>query len=212
MTSWLLGGTTLVVLAIAMVPIVVTWIESRQAQTVGQLEPVAVSGTISHHTAVVIYFSRSGNTALAARHLANQLHAPIVELKATDYELGLSGWVHAMKDARGHHATITPNTIDLSGVDTVYLGSPIWLYSPAPPIWEFVRANRLDGKAVVLFNTFNSTFEQHFIDEFRDLVIAQGARSFEHRAVKRGRMGQQMSPDRMLQTIDTQWMLVPLTQ
>ncbi len=104
MTSWLLGGTTLVVLAIAMVPIVVTWIESRQAQTVGQLEPVAVSGTISHHTAVVIYFSRSGNTALAARHLANQLHAPIVELKATDYELGLSGWVHAMKDARGHHS------------------------------------------------------------------------------------------------------------
>jgi len=68
------------------------------------------------------------------------------------------GWVNAMRDAKRHEAVISPLTVDLSGHDVVYLGSPIWLYSPAPPIWEFVKRNRFDGKRVVLFNTFNSRF------------------------------------------------------
>ena len=65
------------------------------------------------------------------------------------------GWVNAMRDARSK-AVIAPQTIDLSGHDVIYLGSPIWLYSPAPPIWQFVQQNRFDGKRVVLLNTFNS--------------------------------------------------------
>lgn len=79
----------------------------------------------------VVYFSRSGNTGLAARHIANKLGADLFELKATDYALGLKGWASAMQDARETEADITPRTIDLSGYDTVYLGSPIWLYAPA---------------------------------------------------------------------------------
>ena len=34
---------------------------------------------------------------------------------------------------------IAPRTIDLTPFDTVWLGSPVWLYSPAPPIWAFVE-------------------------------------------------------------------------
>lgn len=45
---------------------------------------------------------------------------------------------------------IVPRILDLSPFDTVWLGSPVWLYSPAPPIWAFVEHNRFDGKDVVL--------------------------------------------------------------
>jgi flavodoxin len=113
-----------------------------------------------------------------------------------------------MRDARSNHADISPRTIDLTPYDTVYLGSPIWLYSPAPPIWAFVELNRFDGKRVVLFNTDNSEFKPELIDAFRRSVMARGAASFEHKAVKRGRMTRQIGPDEMLRNIDSKWSLV----
>lgn len=197
----------LLVLVAALVPVAVTWIERRQAQDLEGREPHVAAAGGSGRTAIV-YFSRSGNTALAARYLANRLDASLFELEAPDYRLGLTGWASAMQDARGEQADIAPRRIDLSGYDTVYLGSPIWLYAPAPPIRAFVEHNRFDGQRVVLFNTYNSEFKPGLIDLFESRVMARGAASFEHRAVRRGRMTQQIGPDEMLRAIDAEWFIV----
>lgn len=200
--QWIAAALALAALAIACVPLAVTWIESRQASTVASIEPYA--GPVGQTQTAVVYFSRSGNTALAARHVA-RLNARLVELRARDYDLGLAGWARAMRDARGHAADIVPRTIDLAGINTVYLGAPVWLYSPAPPIWAFVENNRFDGKRVVLFNTFNSQFKPDFIAEFEARVMARGARSFEHLSIRRGRMTDQMTPEAMVHAMDTEW-------
>lgn len=205
MLRWLLVVVGVALLAAALVPVGVTWIERRQSRDLAPREPYASGGEARR--IAVVYFSRSGNTALAARHIARRLDAALFEIQAPDYALGLKGWVHAMRDAPGGRADISPRTLDLQRYDTVYLGSPIWLYSPAPPIWAFVENNRLDGKRVVLFNTFNSQFKQEYIETFRAKVMAQGARSFEHRFVRRGRMTRQMGPDEMLATIDAEWFI-----
>ncbi|MEQ8278271.1 MAG: flavodoxin [Deltaproteobacteria bacterium] len=186
------------------IPVAVTLIEAKQAREVAPLEPYA---SPTHADVAVIYFSRSGNTALAARHVAARLSAQLIELRSPDYELGLLGWAHAMVDARGRDADITPTTLDLTGYETIYLGSPVWLYSPAPPIWAFVERNRFDGKHVVLFNTINSEFGEDYIEAFRDAVLSRGARRFEHRFVRRGRMTQQIAPSEMLDAIDAEWEL-----
>ena len=136
----------------------------------------------------MVYFSRSGNTALAAHYVARRLAARLIELRAADYDLGPIGWANAMRDTRGHAANIVPRIIDLSGFDTIYLGAPVWLYSLAPPIWAFVENNRFDGRRVVLFNTFNSQLKPEFVTEFEARMMARGARSFEHLAIRRGCM------------------------
>ncbi|TDF67582.1 hypothetical protein E1J61_02290 [Cupriavidus sp. L7L] len=202
--QWLMIALGLALVAAALLPITVTWIEKRQARQVRDMAPYPPTAVQSGQTAVV-YFSRSGNTALAARHVAQRLNAQLFELQATDYALGLGGWAHAMNDARKHVADITPRTIDLTQFDTVYLGSPVWLYSPAPPIWAFAENNRFDGKRVILFNTFNSHVGAEYIEAFRDTVMQRGARSFEHRHILRGRMTQQITPDEMLKAIDAEW-------
>lgn len=201
--QWIAAALALAALAIACVPLAVTWIESRQASAVASMEPYA--GPVGQTQTAVVYFSRSGNTALAARHVARRLDARLIELRATDYDLGLVGWAKAMRDARSHTADITPRTVDLTDIDTVYLGAPVWLYSPAPPIWAFVENNRFDGKRVVLFNTFNSQFKPEFIAEFEARVMARGARSFKHLSVRRGRMTGQMTPEAMVHAIDAEW-------
>lgn len=175
--KWLIGVIGMAILLLALVPIAVTWIERRQAKDLENRGP-HLAGAGESCGVAVVYFSRSGNTALAARHIANTLEGDLFELKAPDYPLGLVGWSHAMQDARSIEADISPSMIDLSAYDQVYLGSPIWLYGPVPPIRAFVEYNRFDGKRVVLFNTYNSEFKPEFIDAFNAKVMEQGARSF----------------------------------
>lgn len=190
---------------LATVPVVVTWIENRQAGETERLLPVASPVDPSTQRTAVVVFSRSGNTALLARHLAKRLNASLYRLLANDYALGFAGWVNAMRDATNHAAAIAPQTIDLSGHDMVLLCSPIWMFSPAPPLWQFVQQSRLEGKHVVLVNTFNSRFKSEYIETFRQTVLARGASSFEHQFIRRGRMGWQLAPQEMLDSFDARW-------
>ncbi len=82
-------------------------------------------------------------------------------------------------------------------------GSPIWLYSPAPPVFEFVRNNDFTGKKVVLFTSLNSKFEQKCIDDFSALVKQNGGDFITHVYVVRGRMTQQMSTEALLESVKT---------
>lgn len=187
----------------------VTWIESLQARQLASRQPEINQGDEAR--TAVVYVSRSGNTALAARQIARHLEARLFALEAPAYSLGLSGLLHALKDAyrlkerAGALPQINPSNIDLASFDTVWLGSPVWLYSPAPPLWSFVEHNRFDDQHIVLFNTYNSNFGDEHIERLKAKLMARGARSFEHRHIQRGRMGRQTPPEQMLQAIDEQW-------
>ena len=209
--QWLGAALALVLLGALGVLASVAWIEMRQARSLEGKEPHVTSATAQASRTAVVYFSRSGNTALAARHVAKRLDAQLFALQAPDYQLGLGGLAHALNDANALKSKpealpdISPRTIDLTPFDAVWLGSPVWLYSPAPPIWAFVEHNRFDGKHVVLFNTLNSHFGDEHIATLKAKVMARGAKSFEHRHVVRGRMTQQITPEEMLRVIDDEW-------
>lgn len=151
---------------------------------------------------LVAFFSRSGNTELMARRIAQIKHAHVLPIQAEVYPVGVSGWLHALRDARDTTASITPSRIDLSAYDTLYIGAPIWLYSPAPPVFAFVRNNDLIGKQVILFNSMNSKFEQQYIDAFKQDVEASGGSFVDHIWVNRGRMTQQMDVETFLKEVE----------
>lgn len=211
---WIIAALALAILAGFAYLYAVTWIERRQAHQLADKQPYAGAAAGASRAAVV-YFSRSGNTWLAARHVAKRLDAQLFALDAPDYPLGLSDLAHAVNDANTRRTQpdvlpdITPRTIDLTPFETVWLGSPVWLYSPAPPIWAYVEHNRFDGQRVVLFNTFNSHIGEDYIAAFKAKVMARGARSFEHKHALRGRMTQQISPEAMLQAMDASWFGTP---
>lgn len=150
----------------------------------------------------VISFSRSGTTRLMANRIAQIYGADEFRIEAPEFDRGVIGLVKATPQARNHDAEIHPEKIDLLKYHTVFLGSPIWLYSPAPPIWAFLKHNDFEGKKVVLFNSHNSKFEQRFIDEFKEIAISRGATSFEHKIILRGRVGSQLSTEEFLKKVD----------
>ena len=172
----------------------------RRNAELTRYEPV--SGSDSR--VLVVYFSRSGNTELMAMEIAKTYRADLVGLEAEDYRIGFLGWLNALRDSQSQQAVITPETLDLARYDTIFIGSPIWWYSPAPPVWQFVQNNDFTGKDVVLFNTFNSRFEQKYIDEFKIQVEARNGRFAKHLYVRRGRMTRQIGPQEMLDQVRQQ--------
>lgn len=174
--------------------------EKRQSRQNAKLAGYEKPGNGQSRT-LVVYFSRSGNTELMALEIAKSYAADVVRLEAEHYRLGLMGWINAMTDARGEQAAITPEKVDLSAYDRIFVGSPIWLYSPAPPVWQFVASNDLTGKDVVLFNTFNSKFEPLFVDRFKQNVDAKGGRFKDHVWVNRGRMTDQIDAEELLRQV-----------
>lgn len=206
MMNWVFIALGALAAAVVVVLLAVSFIERRQAHELAGQE--VESPQVAPPRTAVVYFSRSGNTALAARHLATRLGARLFALDTPAYRLGPGGLVKALGDANALKSTpealpdIVPRTLDLSSFNTLWLGSPVWLYSPAPPIWAFVEHNRFDGKDVVLFNTYNSHFGKEHIEALKAKVMARGAKSFTHRHVLRGRMTRQLTPEQMLAEID----------
>jgi flavodoxin len=170
-----------------------------------QLESFAIGQQPSN--TLVVYFSRSGNTELMAYKIAELKKGNLLNLEASDYRIGYKGWLKAMVDARKKKAVISSQKVNLNAYDTIYIGSPIWLYSPAPPIFEFVRNNDLTAKKVILFNTLNSKFEQKYIDDFAQEVKHKGGHFIKHMYITRGRMTRQMDTQPFLDSVETQLLL-----
>jgi flavodoxin len=148
---------------------------------------------------LVLYYSRSGNTEAMAREMARRFKADIIKLTAESYTLDFKGWINANLDAWNHNpAVIKPETIDISNYNLIILGSPIWYFRPAPPLWTFVEKNDFQGKTVVLFNTFNSRFKSEQIHEFKQLINNRGGRFLDHVYVRRGRIFNQISGSELI--------------
>jgi hypothetical protein len=64
-----------------------------------------------------------------------------------------------------------------------------------------VEKNNFQGKAVVLFNTFNSRFKSEQIHEFQQLINTRGGRFLDHLFVRRGRIFNQISGNELIRRI-----------
>ncbi len=143
---------------------------------------------------LVVYYSRSGNTAALAREIARGLEADTIRIESREYPLDFKGWRNAAGDAlKGSLPEITPEVVDLKKYRLVFLGAPIWFWRPAPPLWTFVEKNSFIGKNVVVFNTFNSGFKEDEMEVFRKRIREKGGSFIDHVFVRRGRIIFQMT-------------------
>jgi len=152
-------------------------------------------------TVLVVYYSRSGNTEAMAREVARKFNADIVKIEAERYPLDYQGWRNAANDAddKVTMVQITPEIVDMSNYRLVFIGSPIWWYRPAPPLWTFVEKNDFKEKNVILFNTFNSRFKSDEIEKFRGEIEKKGGRLIDHIFIRRGRVYYQKSGEQLLE-------------
>ena len=150
---------------------------------------------------LVVYYSRSGNTEAMAREVARKFNADIVKIEAERYSLDYQGWRRASNDAddKVTMVQITPEIVDMRKYRLVFIGSPIWWYRPAPPLWTFVEKNDFKEKNVILFNTFNSRFKSEEIELFKKEIEKKRGRLIDHIFIRRGRVYYQKKGEQLLE-------------
>jgi len=120
--------------------------------------------------ALVIYYSRSGHTALVAEAIQKELvaHAVTVEVLRLhrEREAGLLGC--ATEARRGAKPGIVELPKDVSGYDLVFLGFPTCSGRAASPANSMVKGiQNVSGKKCALFST--SGFKQGFVKGLNDI-------------------------------------------
>lgn len=108
---------------------------------------------------LVAYYSWSGNTRKAAEYIAEHTGGTLLEITAAKpYPSDYNACVQQAKAEVQQEQTpaIKPASVDLSKYDVIFVGTPNWWSSIAPPVRTFLTKNKLDGKKVALFVTHGS--------------------------------------------------------
>ncbi|MCD8141271.1 MAG: NAD(P)H-dependent oxidoreductase [Planctomycetaceae bacterium] len=104
----------------------------------------------------VVFYSWSGRTREMAHAIAEQTGADLVEIEAeTPYSQDYDTVVDQAKREiqTGTPRPFKPIGVDLAHYDTVFLGSPVWWGTMAPPLATFVRSVDWNGKTIMPFST-----------------------------------------------------------
>lgn len=105
---------------------------------------------------LIVYYSHSGNTGKLAKLIKEETDGVLCELlpeKAYpgDYDTVVE---QAKKEIQtGFRPVLKTEVKDLSSYDTVFVGTPNWWSTIAPPIATFLGIYNLAGKTVVPFCT-----------------------------------------------------------
>lgn len=112
--------------------------------------------------AVIVYFTHSGNTELAAKNLNAVTGAMMVRMKPEQpYSSEDVDWVNEQSRCTREHLdqslrqAIKPVDVDFAKVDTVFIGFPIWWHEEPAVIRTFLDDynDQLKGKVLYPFCT-----------------------------------------------------------
>lgn len=110
--------------------------------------------------ALVVYYSRTGNTRKAGEEIARELGCDVEEIIDTVNRAGPVGFVLSGKQASMKELTkLKPLTKDPSQYDLVIIGTPVWAATMSSPVRTFIAENKDKLKSVAFFITLGGTGE-----------------------------------------------------
>ena len=114
----------------------------------------------------IVYFSQSkvGNTATVAQWIAKHTGGDLISIDPVEpYPEAYGDTLKAAKKDMGNGGVRPIKPLpDLGGCDIVFIGSPIWYGTYAPPVAEFFKTHTFAGKTVVPFCTHGGGGEGRF--------------------------------------------------
>lgn len=115
---------------------------------------------------LIIYYSLTGNTKDIALKIQSLTDGTLYEIKPKEeIKQGASLYLTSKKQiSSGDYPEIVNNFPDAREYDTIFVGSPIWWYTAAPVVLEFLKEFDFQNKNVVPFSTQGSNYGTYFED------------------------------------------------
>ena len=146
----------LVILGIVVVAAVAVVAGCRMLASRSSEATVALKAKLPGKVAVVYYSqSKVGNTATVAKWIAKHTGGELVPIETMEAYPDAYGETlkAAKKDMENGGTRAIKSVPPLDGYDVVFIGSPIWYGTYAPPVAEFFKTHSFAGKTVVPFCT-----------------------------------------------------------
>lgn len=124
---------------------------------------------------LVAYYSHSGNTRALAETIREQTGADLYEIvprKAypSDYQKLVD---QAQQEIRAGYRPLLKDVLpDLAQYEVIFVGSPCWWATVAPPVATFLAAGDFSGKIIVPFMTHEGSRMGHTEADIRKLCPA----------------------------------------
>ena len=122
---------------------------------------------------LVAYFSHSGNTREVARQISEATGGDLFEIvPATPYPTEYRAVVdQGKKEIEAGVRPALKNPVgDLSQYDVIFVGSPCWWATIAPPVATFLTSYDFAGKTVVPFCTYSATYRDETLARIVELT------------------------------------------
>ena len=146
----------LVILGIVVVAAIAVVAGCRMLASRSTEATVALTAKLPGKVAVVYYSqSKVGNTAIVAKWIAKHTGGELVPIETVEAYPDAYGETlkAAKKDMENGGTRAIKSVPPLDGYDVVFIGSPIWYGTYAPPVAEFFKTHSFAGKTVVPFCT-----------------------------------------------------------
>ena len=119
---------------------------------------------------LIVYYSYSGITRRLAEDIAIITDGELLGLKPQDpYSFSYNTAVKEVRAQieKGICPVLMPSDVHVGDFDTVFIGSPNWLKTFAPPVLSFLRATDLSDKIVIPFCTHGGGGFGNMIEEYQ---------------------------------------------
>ena len=119
--------------------------------------------------ALVVYYSRTGNTKFIAETLAKNLNCDIEEIVDNKKRKGVVGLASAYFRPKAP-TTIKEMKNDPKNYNLVLIGTPIWWYSSPPAVNAFLTKYNKDIKKAAFFYTCSADVKHSTIPDMKKLL------------------------------------------
>lgn len=121
---------------------------------------------------LIVYYSHSGNTQEVATLIQNVTGGDILEIKpVTDYTKVYDDLTkQAQKEIEsGYKPALKTKVTNIEQYDVIFIGSPCWWSTVAPPVATFLTSYDLSDKTVIPFMTHEGSGMGHSESDIKKL-------------------------------------------
>ncbi len=140
----------------------------QQASSPVSAEPEFIQGIHNTSKAIVLYYSRTGDTRVVARTIQEALDCDLQEIKDLKDRSGIKGFCGGMKDVSNKvKAEIKPETLDLKAYELIFICSPVWGMQFSPAITTFMSTIDFKDKKIVLAAVARMNMKAEKLEELK---------------------------------------------
>ena len=122
--------------------------------------------------AIIFYYSNSGKTKKVATKIQENLGCDMISIEP---EVSYGSYFKAIGRAMDEKkkditAKYVAPVVDISDVDVVLVGYPIWFSKPPMIVLDYLKNYNLDGKKVVPFSTSGSNNVKSTLNTLKEFI------------------------------------------